>query len=105
MLSRAGKITGQADSVSMRFYENNGRYTEIEQRVLRHLRNTTRKKILEILLSEPSAGRDEIAGVLGFTGAAVTWHMKALEADRIILVERTGRNVRYIIPEEVRRCL
>ena len=105
MLSRTGKITGRPDSEALRFYENNGMYTETQQRVLRHLQNATRKQILDVLLRQPSAGRDEIAGLLGFTGAAITWHMNLLEADRIIRVERTGRNVRYMIPEDVSRCL
>jgi predicted transcriptional regulator len=105
MLSLNGKITGHPDAATLRFYENSGIYTETQQLVLKHLRNATRKKILGVLLHEPSAGRDEIAGLLGFTGAAVTWHMKALEADRIIHVERTGRIVRYVITEDVNRCL
>jgi predicted transcriptional regulator len=105
MLSQTGKITGRPDAEALRFYENNGMYTEAQQLVLRHLRNATRKQILGILMRQPSAGRDEIAGLLGFTGAAVTWHMHVLEADRIIRVERTGRSVRYVIPEDVSRCL
>jgi len=105
MLSRTGKITAHPDAEALRFYENNGMYTETRQRVLRHLRNATRKQILGILVRQPSAGRDEIAGLLGFTGAAVTWHMNVLEADRVIRVERTGRSIRYMIPEDVDRCL
>ncbi|MFA5348403.1 MAG: winged helix-turn-helix transcriptional regulator [Methanoregula sp.] len=105
MLSFTGKIIGHADAEALRFYENNGMYTETRQLVLRHLRNATRKQILGVLIRKPSAGRDEIAGLLGFTGAAVTWHMNVLEADRIIRVERIGRIVRYVIPEDVDRCL
>jgi len=105
MLSQTGKITGHPDAEALRYYENNGMYTETRQLVLRHLRNATRKQILGILIRQPSAGRDEIAGLLGFTGAAITWHMNVLEADRIIRVEHTGRSVRYMIPEDVSRCL
>ena len=105
MLSQHGKIAGHPDAEAVRFYENNGMYTETRQLVLRHLRNATRKRILGVLIRQPSAGRDEIAGLLGFTGAAVTWHMNVLEADRIIRMERTGRSVRYVIPEDVGRCL
>jgi len=105
MLSQTGKITGHPDAEALRFYENNGMYSENQQLVLGHLRNATRKQILGILMRQPSAGRDEIAGQLGFTGAAVTWHMNVLEADRIIHVERTGRNVRYVISEDVSHCL
>lgn len=105
MLSQTGKITGHPDAEALRFYENNGMYTETQQLVLRHLRNATRKQILGILMRQPSANREEIAGQLGFTGAAVTWHMNVLEADNIIRVKRTGRNVRYVISEDVSRSL
>ena len=89
----------------LRFFENGGTYTETQQMVFKHLRITTRKQILGVLVKQPSAGRDEIAGLLGFTGATITWHMKLLEADRIIAVQRKGRIVRYVIPDNVNCCL
>jgi predicted transcriptional regulator len=73
--------------------------------VFKHLWNTTRKQILSVLVKQPSAGHYEIAGLLGFTGATITWHMKLLEADRIITVQRSGRIVWYVIPDNVNYCL
>lgn len=105
MLTITGKITRIQDAASLRFYENSGTYTGTQQMVLKHLRNATRKQILGVLVQQPSAGRDEIAGLLGFTGATITWHMKLLEMDRIITVQRSGRSVRYVIPDNVNRCL
>lgn len=105
MLTLTGKITSSQDAASLRFYENGGTYTETQQMVLKHLRNATRRQILGVLVKQPSAGRDEIAGLLGFTGATITWHMKLLEVDRIITVQRSGRIVRYVIPDNVTCCL
>ncbi|MFA6333585.1 MAG: winged helix-turn-helix transcriptional regulator, partial [Methanoregula sp.] len=105
MLTITGKITLSQDAASLRFYENSGTYTETQQMVLKHLRNATRKQILGVLVKQPSAGREEIAGLLGFTGATITWHMKLLERDRIITIQRSGRIVRYVIPDNVNCCL
>jgi predicted transcriptional regulator len=105
MLTLTGKITLCQDAASLRFYENNGTYTETQQIVLKHLRNSTRKQILGVLVKQPSAGRHEIAELLGFTGATITWHMKLLEMDSIITIQRSGRIVRYVIPDNVNCCL
>lgn len=101
MLTITGKITCSQDAATLRFYENNGTYSETQKQVLKHLRNETRNQILDVLTKHPSTGRDEIARLLGFTGATITWHMKVLEAARLIEVQRSGRIVRYRIPDDV----
>ncbi|MEN6443738.1 MAG: winged helix-turn-helix transcriptional regulator [Methanoregula sp.] len=105
MLCLMGKITKCRDSGTVCFFENNGAYTRTRKLVLKHLHNETRKRILDVLKKDPSAGRNEIAAMLGFTGATITWHMKRLEEDRIVCVMKSGRTVRYLIPVDVSRCL
>lgn len=105
MLTKTGKITCCQDTATIQYYENNGKYTETQKLVLKHLRNTTRNQILNLLKNQPSFGRDEIARQLGVTGATITWHMKLLEADRLIQVQRNGRNVLYLPSEALSRCL
>ncbi|PWR75808.1 winged helix-turn-helix transcriptional regulator [Methanospirillum stamsii] len=105
MLSITGKITCCQDTATIRFFENNDMYSETQKMVLKHLRNNTRNQILSLLKNQPSVGRDEIARLLGFTGASITWHMKLLEADQLIQVQRSGRIVRYLISEDVTRFL
>lgn len=104
-LLAAGKITGRHDAARVRFYENNGAYSAAEQVVLRHLHNETRKKILALLLVTPSAGRNEIARVLGMTGSTITWHMKILEEDGLLCPQREGKTIVYAIPDEMQNCL
>ncbi|MEN6611078.1 MAG: winged helix-turn-helix transcriptional regulator [Methanoregulaceae archaeon] len=91
------KITLAEDASSVRFYENNGTYSPDEQRVLKHLRNSTTREILEILVRHPDATRKEIAGELGLAGPSVTWHMKRLEDDQIITTRHAGRTIAYEI--------
>lgn len=94
------KITTLEEDGHLRFYENSGTYTASQQRVLKHLRNTTTRKILIGILEHPGASRQEVADTVGISGPAVTWHMKKLAEDRIIRQERDGREVRYRISED-----
>ena len=94
------KIALNGGVASVRFYENNGSYTPAEQHILNHLRNETTKKILKILITSPSSTRAEIAHEIGVTGPSITWHMKRLEDDEIVVIHREGRKISYeILPQ------
>lgn len=95
------KITVSGDAASVRFYENNGTYSATEQHVLKHLRNETTRQILATLLDRPAATRQDIAEAVGVTGPSVSWHMKRLEEDRIVIPRREGRLTAYEIPAPV----
>lgn len=100
VLQEHHKITSLDEDGYLRFYENSGTYTAAQQRVLKHLRNTTTREILIGILEHPGASRQEVADTVGISGPAVTWHMKKLTGDRIIRQERDGRAVRYRISED-----
>ena len=80
-----------------RFFENGGTYSEVQQTLLRHLRNETTHDILTFLMTHPSASRQEIAGAVGISGSTVTWHMQRLAGDEIVENRKDGRYVRYTI--------
>lgn len=101
VLSRNHKIAVNGDTSSVRFYENNGTYNAGEQQIHKHLRNETTQKILMVLLECPEASRQELADAAGVTGPSVSWHMKRLEKDRIVIPHRRGRVTCYVIPDHV----
>jgi predicted transcriptional regulator len=101
VLQHTHKIAVSSDNASIRFYENSGTYSTDEQHILKHLRNKTTKKILVVLLDRPVATRQEIADAVGVSGPSVSWHMKRLEADHIVLSRRSGRLTAYEIPDPV----
>ena len=82
---------------SVRYFENNGRYSEVEKKVLLHLRDPTTRKILEILVASPEVTRKDIAGIVGIAGPSISWHTKRLSGDGIISLSRNGRGVRYTL--------
>ena len=105
LLRLTHKIAVSEDPASVRFYENNGTYTTAEQHLHKHLRNETTKKILAALLNCPTASRLDIARKVGVTGPSVTWHIKRLEEDRLVITRRQGRSIVYEIPAPIVGCL
>jgi len=101
LLQHTHKIAVSGDNASVRFYENSGTYSTEEQQIIKHLRNETTKKILAVLLDRPMATRQDIADAVGVSGPSVSWHMKRLEEDRILLSRRSGRLTAYEIPAPV----
>jgi len=101
VLQHTHKIAVSGDNASIRFYENSGTYSTEEQQILKHLRNETTKKILGVLLDRPMATRQDIADAVGVSGPSVSWHMKRLEEDHIVLSRRDGRLTAYEIPGPV----
>lgn len=100
-LSRSHMIVLVESDGYARYFKNDGTYSGSEQRLLVHLRRGIPHDILALLLQRPSATRTELAESLGVAGPTVTWHMKRLERDHLISVERDGRCVRYHIPDEI----
>ncbi len=101
MLRHTHKIAVSGDAATVRFYENNGTYSTEEQQVHKHLRNETTQKILSVLLDRPMASRQDLAEAAGVTGPSVSWHMKRLEEDRLVIPRREGRMTSYDIPAPV----
>jgi len=101
VLRHTHKIAVSEDPAAVRFYENSGTYNSEEQQIHKHIRNETTRKILAVLLDRPSATRQDIADAIGISGPSVSWHMKRLEEDNLVLPRREGRMVSYGIPTTV----
>jgi predicted transcriptional regulator len=82
---------------SMRYFENNGRYSELEKKVFLHLQDPTTRGILKILASSPEVSRKEIAEIMGIAGPSISWHTKRLSGDGIITTRKNGRAIRYTL--------
>jgi predicted transcriptional regulator len=100
ILTMKRRVVSFGTGRSMRYFENNGRYNELEKKVFLHLQNKTTRKILKILASSPEVSRKDIAGIVGVAGPSVSWHTKRLSGDGIITASKKGRAVRYILCPE-----
>ena len=97
ILGMKRRIVSFGSGKSVRYFENNGRYSELEKKVFLHLQNPTTRRILEILASSPEVSRKDIAGILSIAGPSISWHTKRLSGDGIITTRKKGRAVRYIL--------
>jgi predicted transcriptional regulator len=97
ILGAKRKIVSFGSGRSVRYFENNGRYSELEKKVFLHLQNPTTRRIIEILATSPEVSRKDIAGIVGVAGPSISWHTKRLTGDGIITLSRNGRGVRYIL--------
>jgi predicted transcriptional regulator len=97
ILAMKNRIVSFRSDKSVRYFENNGRFSELEKKLFLHLRNPTSRRILEILATSPEVSRKDIAEMVGVTGPSVTWYTKRLSGDGIITTQRTGSVVRYIL--------
>lgn len=97
VLSMKRRITSFGSGRSVRYFENNGRYSELEKKVFLHLQDPTTRKILKVLASSPEVSRKDIAETVGISGPSVSWHTKRLSGDGIITTEKSWRAVRYTL--------
>jgi predicted transcriptional regulator len=97
ILGMKRRIVSFGSGKSLRYFENNGRYSELEKKVFLHLQDPTTRRILEILASSPEVSRKDIAGMVGVAGPSISWHTKRLSGDGIITTSRKGRAVRYTL--------
>jgi len=100
ILAMMRKIVEVHNLNSRVYFENSGKFTEFEKRMHRHLRNSTTKKILGILVSSPGVSRKEIGERIGIAGPSVTWHTNRLSRSGILAIEKTGRGIRYVLTKE-----
>jgi predicted transcriptional regulator len=99
------RITVLESSGNPRYFENSGMYTGPEKTVLKYIRNHTDCRIFRLLLEKPELTRKELGKYLGLSLSTVSWRMKRLCDEKIIWIQKTGKNVRYGINPEVRQYL
>jgi len=105
ILEVTGKITLLKSRGHSRYFENSGRFSVMEQKIVRFLRNDTERSIFTNLLRNPETTRKDLETCLGISGAAVSWHMNRLREEGVLLINKTGRNARYELSPDARRYL
>ncbi|MFA6361949.1 winged helix-turn-helix transcriptional regulator [Methanoregula sp.] len=105
LLKMTGKITASKTGSDVRYFENSGKFSEAEQKILAFLHNDRERFICEYLIRNPATTRGDLEKVLGISGAAVTWHTNRLRDAGVLAVTKTGRTVQYSIAQDAARAL
>jgi predicted transcriptional regulator len=101
ILGLKGKIIRVEYQNTINYFENSGKYTAFEKKVFKHLQNQTTRRILAVLLKSSNISRGDLARKIGTSGPSITWHANRLSQDRIIILNKNGRYVKYILSEEM----
>ncbi|MDD4566982.1 EPS-associated transcriptional regulator, MarR family [Methanoculleus chikugoensis] len=96
-LQEFGMVAATAVGGQTGYFENRQRYSELEAKVLIHLKNPNTREILFTLLEKPGASRRDLAERLGITASSVSWHLRRLRGDGVVLREKSGADVRYTL--------
>jgi DNA-binding transcriptional ArsR family regulator len=83
MLAKNGEVEECRTGKYRRFF-GAGKYTETERKVISLLRQGTAGKIVALLSEDQSLTHMKLAGLLGLSSQALTWHMKRLDSMGII---------------------
>jgi predicted transcriptional regulator len=100
-LGIAGKIMHTSVSGRARYYANCDDYTGLEKKIIAHLQNDSRSKILFHLLESRASSRREMSDALGVAGPTVTWHMYRLIHDQIAARQKEGKFTSYALNPDV----
>ena len=95
------KITSLPKAGFTAYFENRGTRSVLEQKILSYLQNDTKIQIFSYLKNSPGSSRQGIVQSLGISGPAVTWHMKQLMEDHIIIAKQEGKYTRHSLNPEV----
>jgi predicted transcriptional regulator len=99
-LESATRVVVMRNRGIIRYYENHGRYTPFQRRVLQHLWNPTAERILSLISLRPGITQTEIAVHLAVTAPTVRWYLQRFRADSIITEQHEGRYTRYTLANE-----
>jgi len=104
MLGQTGRILAMPCSGYTRYFENGGKFSDREQQILSSYSNDRQRAILLLLLESPRTP-SELKENLHVSGPSVSWHMKRLCRDGMVMVRQEGRSGRYMLDPEVREFL
>ncbi len=88
-----------------RYFENSGKYSPVEQKVLKLLRSDTERAIFELLIHNPDMSRKDLEQRLHISGSAISWHIRRLSAENILVARKIGRDARYELNPEARQYI
>lgn len=93
-----GLMTVKVDK-AIHYFARNRLWGEIELRLHARLNNETGKLLLNSILERPYITSNELCRLSNRSKSTISWHIKRLEQDGIIRVQKAGRNSYSCISE------
>lgn len=93
-LVKAGTIVSQRRGLRRHFFVT-GVFRENEKQLLEVLSNETAREILMFVAERKNPSQSEVSRHLGMSSASISWHVKRLQASRLVDESREGKFKRY----------
>ncbi|AKB84907.1 winged helix-turn-helix transcriptional regulator [Methanococcoides methylutens] len=89
------KIIVSDHGSSPRFFQNNSTYSEQARIIAPFLQDINQKRILLMIRDKPGMTNNEISQALSITNSTVSYHLKKMTTNELLLSEKDGRYRRY----------
>lgn len=108
VLSKSGFISARKRGRNKRFFESR-KFTDDEMKMISILKGEKAGRILEMLSENKLISHKTVAEKLEITSQDLTWHIRSLKEDNLIISSHDGKNLNYSLNEvsatTVRRCI
>jgi predicted transcriptional regulator len=95
LLKKTQKIRVTNENCTLHFFENHGRYSDSEQKILSIQFSGKGSRILSLLNHTPGLSRGELAEKLGVAGSSVSKGIEKLVQEGLIFTQKDGKYIRY----------
>nr|WP_320161419.1 hypothetical protein [uncultured Methanoregula sp.] len=100
VLLSSGKIVGMEYAGKTVYFSTKGCFEDAERKLLTHLKNPARMRLLYHLHTHGSLRRGDLIDKTRLSAAAAAWHLKSLSDERIVQIKKTGREAYYSLHPE-----
>ncbi|MDK2975103.1 MAG: hypothetical protein PWP08_1474 [Methanofollis sp.] len=106
LLIRHGLIASHCRYGSRRYYVNDETYGRSEHPLLAHLHNENDRHIIDLLAGPDGVeSHQDLMAAIGATSSSISWHMKRLVVDGVVLSGRPGKMKTYRLTPEAKKAL
>ncbi len=105
VLKRLGLIREEKHGRNARFYPLG--LNDHEREILSFLRHQSARRILLLLLENPSIAHKELTSKMELSPSTISWHLEQLKQKSVIGFEKKGKEHHYFLthPDDVRKAL
>lgn len=97
LLEKSHKIRVINEGATLHFFENHGKFSDIEQKILSIQFSCKSSRILSVLYHTPGLSRGELAEILGIAGSSVTKSIQKLITEGFVFAQKDGKYTRYYV--------
>lgn len=100
-LCQKGVISRTGSSEGIAIFPGSQTFDLLKKKIVKNLRSATRGVILRRLREEEACTRKDLALYAGISTSGISWHMKKLTKEEIVVREKEGRATVYRLAEGV----